>query len=82
MKRFARFVRCAAILVLWVPAGAFGQVPYQRPQSPPEPKRAATPLAGNHLRKIVPKQKFAPPGPGQRGAGMPKKRARKMMSPK
>jgi hypothetical protein len=78
MTCFALCMRRVGILVLWVSASALAQVPYQKPQTPPEPKRVATPLAQNHLRKIVPTKKFAPPGPGQRGAGMPKRRARKM----
>jgi hypothetical protein len=78
MKCFALCVRRVAILVLAISASAIAQVPYQRPQTPPEPRRGVQPRVANHLQKMVPKKKIAPPRPGQRGAGMPKRQARKM----
>ena len=77
MTCFALYVRRVGILVLWVSASALAQVPYQRPQTPPEPRRGVQPRAGNHLRKVVRANKVAPPRPGQRGAGLPKRRSLK-----
>jgi len=59
-------------LMLLIAAVAFGQVPIQKPLAPPEPRRRPLIQPRNHLAKVVPSKKFAAPGPGQRGAGIPR----------
>lgn len=77
MKCFA----LAAILSFAISAGALAQVPNPRALAPQEPRRK--PLAGPirpaaRLQKISPKQKIAGPKAGQRGAGVPQKKGKKL----
>jgi hypothetical protein len=63
------------VFALAISASALAQVPYQRPSTPPEPRRmqmAHAPGAGR-LRKIVPRNKIAGPAMGERGAGVPRR---------
>jgi hypothetical protein len=77
MKCFA----LAAILTFAISASALAQVPNPRALAPQEPRRK--PLAGPvrpgaRLQKIAPKQKIAGPKAGQRGAGVPQQKGKKL----
>ena len=68
-------------LAILITAGAFAQVPNQRPLSPQEPRHVsvAQPPAPNHLQKLQPRNKIAGPAMGQRGAGVPHRKLKKKM---
>jgi hypothetical protein len=68
-------VKFLAISILAISAGALAQVPYQRPATPPAPRRAQIwqPRGTNGLAKIVPRNKIAGPAKGQRGGGVPRR---------
>jgi hypothetical protein len=67
-----------AIAILAISATA--QVPYQRSATPPEPRRMqmGKPQGARQLQKIVPRNKIAGPAMGQRGAGVPRRKAKQM----
>jgi hypothetical protein len=69
-----------ATAILVISASALAQVPYQRSATPPEPRRMqmGKPQGTNRLQKIVPRNKIAGPAMGQRGAGVPKRKAKRM----